>query len=164
LLDDNRPPSDWEQAPVRHGQANPKRVQATVACHEHLFLQVKYVGDGEEQNGLLMIGLNMIDKTLAVWGARLAYNAWNVVGTMCRYKHQLVLAFVEVWNLDALCFSCGINGCRRQPVRLQHPDHVQGCCGIHVHFQSQRLVHPQQVSITTFYVLIAARNLIVVVL
>lgn len=29
-------------------------------------MQVKYVGDGEEQNGLQMTGLNLMDKMLAV--------------------------------------------------------------------------------------------------
>lgn len=43
-------------------------------------LQVKYVGNGEEQNGLQMTGLNLMDKTLAVRGARIAYSIWDVAG------------------------------------------------------------------------------------
>jgi hypothetical protein len=35
-------------------------------------MQVKYVRDGEEQHGLLMTSLNLMDKTFAVWGAMLA--------------------------------------------------------------------------------------------
>jgi hypothetical protein len=43
-------------------------------------LQVKYVGNGEEQNGLQMMGLNLMGKTLAVRGARVAYSIWDVAG------------------------------------------------------------------------------------
>ncbi|KAG8039374.1 hypothetical protein GUJ93_ZPchr0030g33475 [Zizania palustris] len=39
---------------------------------------VKYVGDEEEQNGLQMTGLNLMDKTLAVQGARIAFSIWDV--------------------------------------------------------------------------------------
>jgi hypothetical protein len=43
--------------------------------------QVKYVGDdGEEQNGLQMTGLNLMDKTMPVRGARIAYSIWDVAG------------------------------------------------------------------------------------
>jgi Rab family, other len=38
------------------------------------------VGSGEEQNGLQMTGLNLMDKTLAVQGARIAYSIWDVAG------------------------------------------------------------------------------------
>lgn len=44
-------------------------------------LQVKYVGDdGEEQNGLQLTGLNLMDKMMAVRGARIAYSIWDVAG------------------------------------------------------------------------------------
>lgn len=43
-------------------------------------LQIKYVGNGEEQNGLQMTGLNLMDKTLAVRGARIAFSIWDVAG------------------------------------------------------------------------------------
>lgn len=67
-------------------------------------MQVKYVGDGEEQNGgLQMTGLNLMDKTLAVRGARLAFNIWDVAGThylcgctaVCRCRHQIAIALVQ---------------------------------------------------------------------
>jgi Rab family, other len=38
------------------------------------------VGNGEEQNGLQMMGLNLMGKTLAVRGARVAYSIWDVAG------------------------------------------------------------------------------------
>ena len=77
-------------------------IQLTVSCR----VQVKYVGDGEEQNGgLQMTGLNLMDKTLAVRGARLAFNIWDVAGThslfmwlhcrcRCRCRHQIAIALV----------------------------------------------------------------------
>ncbi|KAG8080342.1 hypothetical protein GUJ93_ZPchr0007g3170 [Zizania palustris] len=46
---------------------------------------VKYVGDEEEQNGLQMTGLNLMDKTLAVQGARIAFSIWDVAA------HQPIL-------------------------------------------------------------------------
>ena len=40
-------------------------------------LQVKYVGDdGEEQNGLQMMGLNLMDKTMTIRGARIASSGY----------------------------------------------------------------------------------------
>jgi hypothetical protein len=38
------------------------------------------VGNGEDPNGLQMTGLNLMDKTLAVQGARIAYSIWDVAG------------------------------------------------------------------------------------
>ncbi|KAF0918302.1 hypothetical protein E2562_023376 [Oryza meyeriana var. granulata] len=42
--------------------------------------QVKYVGDEEQQTGLQMTGLNLMDKTLAVRGARITFSIWDVAG------------------------------------------------------------------------------------
>ncbi|KAG8088803.1 hypothetical protein GUJ93_ZPchr0011g27845 [Zizania palustris] len=42
--------------------------------------KVKYVGDEEKPNGLQMTDLNMMDKTLAVRGARIAFNIWDIAG------------------------------------------------------------------------------------
>nr|XP_010923966.1 septum-promoting GTP-binding protein 1 [Elaeis guineensis] len=41
---------------------------------------VKYVGDVEEQRGLQMTGLNLMDKILVVRGARIAFSIWDVGG------------------------------------------------------------------------------------
>ncbi|GJN15007.1 hypothetical protein PR202_gb01891 [Eleusine coracana subsp. coracana] len=38
----------------------------------------KCAGNGEEQNGMQMTGLNMMDKTLLIWGASTAYSIWDV--------------------------------------------------------------------------------------
>ncbi|CAL5062472.1 unnamed protein product [Urochloa decumbens] len=49
---------------------------------------VKYVGDdGEEQNGLQMTGLNLMDKTMPVRGARIAYSIWDVAGDVQSVDH-----------------------------------------------------------------------------
>ena len=56
-------------------------------------LQVKYVGDdGEEQNGLQMTGLNLMDKTMAVRGARIAYSIWDVAGKNPKF-HEAATRF-----------------------------------------------------------------------
>ncbi|RWW72680.1 hypothetical protein BHE74_00019497 [Ensete ventricosum] len=41
---------------------------------------IKYVGDVEEQRGLQMTGLNLMDKVLVVRGARIAFSMWDVGG------------------------------------------------------------------------------------
>ncbi|XP_031278735.1 septum-promoting GTP-binding protein 1 [Pistacia vera] len=40
----------------------------------------KYVGNGNEQCGLQSEGLNLMDKTLLVRGARISYSIWEVAG------------------------------------------------------------------------------------
>ncbi|GJM89521.1 hypothetical protein PR202_ga05722 [Eleusine coracana subsp. coracana] len=47
-------------------------------------------GNGEEQNGLQMRGLNMMDKTLATQGARIAYSIWDVAGDSQFLDHILI--------------------------------------------------------------------------
>lgn len=41
---------------------------------------MKYVGDEEEKRCLEMSGLNLIDKTLVVKGARISFRIWDVGG------------------------------------------------------------------------------------
>lgn len=41
---------------------------------------VKYVGTEQEQRSLDMAGLNLMDKTLTVQGARISFNIWDVGG------------------------------------------------------------------------------------
>lgn len=40
----------------------------------------KYVGDVEEESGLQMTGLNLMDKVLLVRGAKIAFSIWDVAG------------------------------------------------------------------------------------
>ena len=42
---------------------------------------MKYVGDEEERKSLQMKGLNLMDKTLQIRGARIAFRIWDVGGT-----------------------------------------------------------------------------------
>ncbi|KAF5478864.1 septum-promoting GTP-binding protein 1 [Juglans microcarpa x Juglans regia] len=41
---------------------------------------IKYVGDEQEKSSLQMAGLNLMDKTLSVQGARISLNIWDVGG------------------------------------------------------------------------------------
>lgn len=41
---------------------------------------MKYVGDVEEQRGVEMAGLNLMDKIFVVKGARIAFRIWDVGG------------------------------------------------------------------------------------
>jgi len=60
-------------------------------------LQVKYVGDdGEEQNGLQMTGLNLMDKTMVVRGARIAYSIWDVAGNPQATLNQQFFSLVAL--------------------------------------------------------------------
>ncbi|KAI4982211.1 hypothetical protein ZWY2020_022703 [Hordeum vulgare] len=69
---------------------------------------VKYVGDGEEQNGgLQMTGLNLMDKTPAL-GARLAFNIWDVAGDSKSADHVPIackdaVAILFMFDLTSRC-------------------------------------------------------------
>ncbi|TVU38817.1 hypothetical protein EJB05_12209 [Eragrostis curvula] len=69
---------------------------------------VKYVGNGEEQNGLQMTGLNLMDKTLAVRGARIAYSIWDVAGDSQFNDHIPIackdaVAILYMFDLTSRC-------------------------------------------------------------
>uniref|UniRef100_A0ACD5UMS7 Uncharacterized protein n=1 Tax=Avena sativa TaxID=4498 RepID=A0ACD5UMS7_AVESA len=69
---------------------------------------VKYVGDEKEQNGLQMTGLNLMDKTLAVRGARLAFNIWDVAGGSQSADHVPIackdaVAILFMFDLTSRC-------------------------------------------------------------
>lgn len=78
-------------------------------CHTgKTSFMVKYVGDGEEQNGLQMTGLNLMDKTLAVRGARLAFNIWDVAGDSQSADHVPIackdaVAILFMFDLTSRC-------------------------------------------------------------
>ncbi|RDX84045.1 spg1, partial [Mucuna pruriens] len=42
--------------------------------------QIKYVGNEQEKRSLQMEGLNLMDKTLSVQGARISFRIWDVAG------------------------------------------------------------------------------------
>ncbi|KAK3125187.1 hypothetical protein QOZ80_7BG0601460 [Eleusine coracana subsp. coracana] len=69
---------------------------------------VKYVGNGDEQNGLQMTGLNLMDKTLAVRGARIAYSIWDVAGDSKFVDHIPIackdaVAILYMFDLTSRC-------------------------------------------------------------
>ncbi|KAF0905320.1 hypothetical protein E2562_003917 [Oryza meyeriana var. granulata] len=69
---------------------------------------VKYVGDEEEQNGLQMTGLNLMDKTLAVRGARIAFSIWDVAGDSQFLDHVPIackdaVAILYMFDLTSRC-------------------------------------------------------------
>lgn len=69
---------------------------------------VKYVGNGEEQNGLQMTGLNLMDKTLAVRGARIAFSIWDVAGDSLFLDHVPIackdaVAILYMFDLTSRC-------------------------------------------------------------
>ncbi|CAL5086391.1 unnamed protein product [Urochloa decumbens] len=70
---------------------------------------VKYVGDdGEEQNGLQMTGLNLMDKSMAVRGARIAYSIWDVAGDVQSVDHIPIackdaVAILYMFDLTSRC-------------------------------------------------------------
>ncbi|CAO1941819.1 unnamed protein product [Urochloa humidicola] len=70
---------------------------------------VKYVGDdGDEQNGLQMTGLNLMDKTMPVRGARIAYSIWDVAGDVQSVDHVPIackdaVAILYMFDLMSRC-------------------------------------------------------------
>ncbi|XP_008812140.2 septum-promoting GTP-binding protein 1-like isoform X2 [Phoenix dactylifera] len=59
----------------------PLKISLLGDCHiGKTSFMVKYVGDIEEQRGLQLTGLNLMDKILAVRGARIGFSIWDVGG------------------------------------------------------------------------------------
>lgn len=63
--------------------------------------QIKYVGNEQEKMSLQMEGLNLMDKTLSVEGARISFRIWDVAGALLK----LYLSF-PLCVLFTFCFSC----------------------------------------------------------
>lgn len=51
------------------------------------FSKVKYVGDEQEKRNLEMAGLNLMDKTLSVQGARISLEIWDVGGMLINFTN-----------------------------------------------------------------------------
>lgn len=66
------------------------------------FFKSKYVGDEQEQKYLQMTGVNLMDKTLIVQGARISFSLWDVGGM---YKN------VTVWSIDVINMNLVICSC-----------------------------------------------------
>lgn len=50
-------------------------------------LKIKYVGDEQEKRNLEMAGLNLMDKTLSVQGARISLEIWDVGGMLINFTN-----------------------------------------------------------------------------
>lgn len=48
------------------------------------YFQIKYVGNEQEKRSLQMEGLNLMDKTLSVQGARISFRIWDVAGSLLK--------------------------------------------------------------------------------
>ncbi|KAL1556024.1 septum-promoting GTP-binding protein 1-like isoform X2 [Salvia divinorum] len=72
---------------------------------------VKYVGDEEERKSLQMKGLNLMDKTLQIRGARIAFRIWDVGGDN-KSLHQVPIACkdaVAILLMFDLTSRCTLN-------------------------------------------------------
>ncbi|KAK7300112.1 hypothetical protein RJT34_10946 [Clitoria ternatea] len=72
---------------------------------------IKYVGNEQEQRSLQMEGLNLMDKTLSVQGARISFRIWDVAGDK-RSLDQIPLACkdaVAVLIMFDLTSRCTLN-------------------------------------------------------
>ncbi|GJN11583.1 hypothetical protein PR202_ga29784 [Eleusine coracana subsp. coracana] len=88
----------------RYRRLGPPAVHAAGAAPS----PVKYVGNGDEQNGLQMTGLNLMDKTLPVRGARIAYTIWDVAGDSQFVDHVPIackdaVAILYMFDLTSRC-------------------------------------------------------------
>ncbi|EPS64418.1 hypothetical protein M569_10362, partial [Genlisea aurea] len=73
---------------------------------------IKYVGDEEVKRGLQMEGLNLMDKTFCIRGARIAFRIWDVAGDM-KSLDQVPLACkdaVAIFFMFDLTSRCTLNG------------------------------------------------------
>ncbi|GAB4849629.1 hypothetical protein Ancab_004423 [Ancistrocladus abbreviatus] len=69
---------------------------------------IKYVGDEQERKGLEMNGLNLMDKTLLVRGARISFSIWDVGGDHSSLDHVPIackdaVAILFMFDLTSRC-------------------------------------------------------------
>ncbi|KAJ8435934.1 hypothetical protein Cgig2_013281 [Carnegiea gigantea] len=69
---------------------------------------IKYVGDEQERKSLQMKGLNLMDKTLLVKGARIAFRIWDVAGDHDSLDHVPIackdaVAILFMFDLTSRC-------------------------------------------------------------
>ncbi|KAA8526956.1 hypothetical protein F0562_008815 [Nyssa sinensis] len=69
---------------------------------------IKYVGDEQEKKCLEMKGLNLMDKTLFVEGARIAFRIWDVGGDNRSFDHvplacKDAVAILFMFDLTSRC-------------------------------------------------------------
>ncbi|KAL8172451.1 hypothetical protein V2J09_024255 [Rumex salicifolius] len=69
---------------------------------------IKYVGDEQERKSLQMKGLNLMDKTLSVKGARISFSFWDVGGDSGSIDHLPIackdaVAILFMFDLTSRC-------------------------------------------------------------
>lgn len=69
---------------------------------------IKYVGDEQQRKSLQMKGLNLMDKTLVVKGARIAFSIWDVAGDHGSLDHVPIackdaVAILFMFDLTSRC-------------------------------------------------------------
>ncbi|XP_065862326.1 protein TEM1 isoform X3 [Euphorbia lathyris] len=69
---------------------------------------IKYVGDEQEKKSLEMTGLNLMDKTLIVEGARITFSLWDVGGDSRSVDHVPIackdaVAILFMFDLTSRC-------------------------------------------------------------
>ncbi|KAF8016342.1 hypothetical protein BT93_H1752 [Corymbia citriodora subsp. variegata] len=68
----------------------------------------KYVGDEQEKRSLQMTGLNLMDKTMFVQGARISFSIWDVAGDNSSVDHMPIackdaVAILFMFDLTSRC-------------------------------------------------------------
>lgn len=69
---------------------------------------IKYVGDEQQRKSLQMKGLNLMDKTMVVKGARIAFSIWDVAGDHDSLDHMPIackdaVAILFMFDLTSRC-------------------------------------------------------------
>ncbi|MBA0733764.1 hypothetical protein Gogos_017743 [Gossypium gossypioides] len=78
---------------------------------------IKYVGD-EEEKSLQMSGLNLVNKTLSVQGARISFSIWDVGGDSNSLDHLPIACkdSVAIFFMFDLTSRCTLNRSAQKPV------------------------------------------------
>lgn len=92
--------------------------------------QIKYVGDEQEKCSLQMTGLNLMDKTMFVQGARISCSIWDVAGKLSNFffswginSERWFLIFSDSFGVKYLILyfllemGSLFSNCRRQQLR-----------------------------------------------
>lgn len=84
---------------------------------------MKYVGDESEHGGKEKKGLNQMDKTFVVEGARISYCIWEVEGRK-KTRIQFVISVYSI-NCDEILLSFSINTYTNMQVVENHKTRFQ---------------------------------------
>lgn len=65
---------------------------------------MKYIGNEEEEGNVEKKGLNQMDKTFVVEGARISYSIWEVEGIIIFF--QKLIFFIEINKTTLIILYC----------------------------------------------------------